>query len=124
MLAGVVVLALAIAEGKLLFYSYTRRDLEPTVQGLLWQERTRLAGRQVFMEEWTRADRFVLQYIVGARPRQAPTVSRFISDANRGDFIIRPHSDSDTPELVAVRKNRRHRLCRRVDEPAIARPSR
>ena len=103
---------------------YTRRDLEPTVQGLLLHERTRPAGRQVFMEKWTRADRFVVQYIVGARPREAPTVSRFISEANRGDFIVRPHQESDTPELVSVRRNRRHHLCRRADEPAIVRPSR
>ena len=124
MLAGVVLLALATAEGKLLFYSYTRRDLEPTVQGLLLHERARLAGRQVFMESWNRADLFVVQYIVGAKPREAPTVSRFISEANRGDFIVRPHHESDAPELVSVRRNGRHLLCRRADESAIARPSR
>jgi hypothetical protein len=123
-LATVVVMALAVAEGKLLFYSYMRRDLEQTAQGLLLQERKRLAGHQVYMERWNNADRFVLEYIVGANGREVPTVTRFINDARRGDFIVRPHPDHDTPELVAVRNNRRHRLCRRTVDPETAHHSR
>jgi hypothetical protein len=122
-LAGVIVIVSAFAEGKLLFYSYSRRDREHTVQGLLLQERQRVAGRQVFMERWTNADRFVLEHVIGGTGREAPTVSRFVAEANRGDLIVRPQPDSDTPELVAVRRNRRHRLCRRAaDDPGL-RPS-
>ena len=117
-------LTLAVAEGKLLFYSYTRRDIEHTVQGLLLQERERLVGRQVFMERWTRADRFVLEHIVGGIAREAPTVTRFIGEANRGDFIIRSQADDYLPELVPVRKNRRHRLCLRATDYPDLRPSR
>ena len=112
--------ALAVAEGKLLFYSYTRRDMEHTVQGLLLQERKRVAGRQVFMERWSNADRFVLEHVIGGTGRESPTVRRFIREGRRGDLIVRPQPDSETPELVQVRKNRRHRLCRRAyDDPGL-----
>ena len=116
--------ALAVAEGKLLFYSYTRRDLEHTVQGLLLQERARVAGRQVFMDRWTNADRFVLEHVIGGVGQEAPTVSRFIAEAHRGDYIIRSQIDEDLPELVPVRKNRRHRLCRRASDYPELRSSR
>ena len=112
-------MAFAVAESKLLFYSYTRRDLEHTVQGLLLQERDRLRGRQVFMETWNRPDRFVLEHMVGATAREAPTVSRFIREGHRGDFIVRPQPDTDTPEIVSVRRNRRHRLCRRAADVGL-----
>jgi hypothetical protein len=115
-LAWVIVLALAVAEGKLVFYSLTRRDIEHTVQGLILHERERVAGRQVFMERWTRADRFVLEHIVGGIAREAPTVTRFIGEANRGDFIIRSQAADYLPELVPVKKNRRHRLSRRATD--------
>ncbi len=113
MVAAVIALALAVAEGKLLFYSYTRRDLSDTVQGLLLQERAQLAGRQVFMDSWTHADRFVVEHVIGATPRETPSVSDFITEARRGDFIVRPHPDH-SPGLLTVRTTRRHRLCQRA----------
>ena len=115
--------AAAFAESKLLFYSYSRRDLEYTVQGLLLQERQRVAGHQVFMERWSNADRFVLEHVIGGTGREAPTISRFVADAKRGDLIVRPQPEGDTPELVAVRGNRRHRLCRRAEDAPGLRPS-
>ena len=106
-------LALAVAEGKSIFYSYDKRDLRQTVQGLLLAERRNLAGKRVFQDTWTRADRFVLEHVVGAEAREAAGVDGFVRTARRGDYVIVPHPDGDAPEIVQVRANRRHRLCRR-----------
>ena len=43
-LAGMVLLALAVAESKLIWYSFTMRDLRYSGQGLLIEERDQLAG--------------------------------------------------------------------------------
>jgi hypothetical protein len=108
-----VVFAFAVAEGKLLYYSYNRRDVRNTVQGLLLVERQQLAGRRVFKDSWwNRADRFVLEHIVGAEPREADDISAFVRRARRGDFLISA-PNGDHPELIHVRSNLRHRLCRR-----------
>ena len=106
-------LALAVAEGKSIYYSYDKRDLRQTVQGLLLAERRNLAGKRVFQDTWTRADRFVLEHVVGAEAREAAGVGGFVRTARRGDYVIVPHPDGDAPEIVQVRANRRHRLCRR-----------
>ena len=113
MLTGAVALALAVAEGKSIFYSYDKRDLRHTVQGLLLAERHNLVGKRVFQDTWTRADRFVLEHVVGGEAHEAAGVDGFVRTARRGDYIIVPHPNGDAPELVQVRANRRHRLCRR-----------
>jgi len=112
-LAGCLVLAFAVAEGKLIYYSYARRDLRNTVQGLLLAERQQLAGHRVYKDSWwNRADRFVLEHIVGAEPHEAESVRQFKRRANRGDFFVSA-SDGEDPELIHIRSNSRHRLCRR-----------
>jgi hypothetical protein len=112
-LAGAVALALAVAEGQTIFYSYDKRDLRHTVQGLLLAERQSLAGKRVFQDTWNRADRFVLEHVVGAEAHEAAGVDGFVRTARPGDYVIVPHPNGDAPELVQVRANRRHRLCRR-----------
>jgi len=112
-LAGCLVLALAVAEGKLIYYSYARRDVRNTVQGLLLAEKPQLAGHRVFKDSWwNRADRFVLEHVVGAVPGEAETVRQFKRHANGGDFFISA-PNGDDPELLHIRSNARHRLCRR-----------
>jgi 4-amino-4-deoxy-L-arabinose transferase-like glycosyltransferase len=112
LVAGLVLVA-AVAEGKLLYYSYARRDLRNTVQGMLLAERQQIAGHQVFKDSWwNRADRFVLEHIVGGEPREAEDNQRFKGQARRGDFFIAAANGQD-PELVHIRSNSRHRLCRR-----------
>ena len=111
MLAGVVILALGVAEGKLLWYSHTRRDLGNTVQGLLLDERQRLAGRRVFKAHWNRADRFVLDHVVGAHASDTNGVEGFVRDGRRGDFVVLSETNDEHPEVVEIRKNRSHRLC-------------
>ena len=106
-------LALAVAEGKAFFYSFTRRDIGSTAQGLLLAERDSLAGKRVFQDTWTRADRFVLEHVVGGEALEATGLEGFVRTSRRDDYVIVPHPNGDAPELIEVRVNRRHRLCRR-----------
>jgi hypothetical protein len=112
-LTGVVAMALAVAEGKAFFYSYTRRDLSDSVQALLLGERENLAGKRVFQDTWTRADRFVLEHVVGGEAVEATGLDGFVRTARRGEYVIVPHPDGHPPDIVQVRANRRHSLCRR-----------
>jgi 4-amino-4-deoxy-L-arabinose transferase-like glycosyltransferase len=113
--AGFVALAFAVAEGKLIYYSHARRDLRNTVQGLLLAERQQIAGHRVFKDSWwNRADRFVLEHIVGGEPREVEDMNRFVRRARRGDFFVSP-PNGDHPGVITVRANARHRLCRRGD---------
>ena len=107
--------ALAVVEGKLAYYSYTMRDVRHTVQGLLLEERQTLVGQRVYQDRWTRADRFVLEHVIGGHAREAQGIDGFVRAARRGDYVIVPQPDRGGPEIVLVRANRRHRLCRRVD---------
>jgi len=110
-----VLVALAIVEGKLSHYSYTMRDVRQTVQGLLLEERQTLAGHRVYQDRWTRADRFVLEHVIGGYAREAQGVGGFVRAARRGDYVIVPQPDGDGSEIVLVRANRSHRLCRRAE---------
>ena len=110
-----MLLALAFVEGKLSHYSYTMRDVRLSVQGLLLEERQTLAGQRVYQDRWTRADRFVLEHVIGGYAREAQGVDGFVRAARRGDYVIVPQPDGDGSEIVLVRANRRHRLCRRAD---------
>lgn len=101
-------------ESKLLYYSLTRRDVRHTVQGLLLDERANLAGKRVYQDTWTRADRFVLEHVVGGHARQAVGLDGFVRNGRRGDYVIVPHN-GEAPEVVQVRSNRGHRLCKRAD---------
>jgi hypothetical protein len=114
-LTGTVLLALAVAEGKVFYYSYTMRDLRQTVQGLLLAERQTLAGHRVFRDRWTRADRFVLEHVIGGHAREARGIDGFIRNGRRGDYVIVPQPDGSGSDVVLVRANRGHKLCRRAD---------
>jgi hypothetical protein len=106
-------MALVVAEGKIFYYSYTFRDMRQTVQGLLLAEQEALAGQRVYQDRWTRADRFVLEHVIGGQARQAQDLGDFARSAGRGDYVIVPQADGDGSDLVLVRANRRHKLCRR-----------
>ena len=109
-----MLLALAVVEGKLGYYSYTMRDVRQTVQGLLLAERGALAGKRVYQDQWTRADRFVLEHVIGGQASEAEGLDGFVRHGRRGDYVIVPQPDGDGSEIVLVRANRRHRLCRRA----------
>ena len=101
-------------EGKLFYYSLTRRDVRHTVQGLLLDERANLVGKRVYQDTWTRADRFVLEHVVGGHARQAVGLDGFVRNGRLGDYVIVPNN-GEAPEVVPVRSNRRHKLCKRAE---------
>lgn len=112
---GAVVLACLTAEVKLFYYSFTMRDVRQTVQGLLLEERDVLAGARVYRDRWTRADRFVLEHVVGGQAREAAGIDGFVQNGRRGDYVIVEQPNGVTPEVVQVRANRQHKLCRRAE---------
>ena len=67
----------------------------------------------MFQDTWTRADRFVLEHVVGGYALEAAGVEGFVRTARRGDYVIVPQPDGHGPDIVQVRANRRHLLCRR-----------
>ena len=102
-------------ESQLYYYSLTFRDVRHTVQGLLLDERATLVGKRVYQDTWTRADRFVLAHVVGGYARQAVGLDGFVRNGRRGDYVIVPQPDGEAPEVVQVRSNRGHKLCRRAE---------
>jgi 4-amino-4-deoxy-L-arabinose transferase-like glycosyltransferase len=110
-LAGLVLLALAVAETKLLWYSYNRRDLTYSAQGVLLDERERLVGQSVFRDRWPGGGRFVLEHLIGGTARQADDEQDFVSKGGRGDFVILSRSQAAYSLLSCVRTNRRYALC-------------
>jgi 4-amino-4-deoxy-L-arabinose transferase-like glycosyltransferase len=111
-LAGLVLLALAVAESKLVWYSYHMRDLRYSAQGLLLDEREQLAGRRVFRNRWPRSGRFVLEHIVGGEAREAEDEEDFVQKGARGDYVVLSTSQVEYSRLPCVRSNRRYTLCR------------
>lgn len=113
-LGMVLVLALGVAEGKLIWFSYHHRDLRSSSQGLLLAEREGLCGRSVFRNRWNRAEMFVIEAMVGATHRLAPDMADFLRDSRRGDYLMSSR-ESRNPALVLVRTVGRNHLYKRVD---------
>lgn len=83
MLAAVIVtgVAVSVAESKLLWYSYQRRDLRFSGQSLLLAERERLRGQRIFLESDERAWHFVAEAIVGAIPVH-------VGNPEEGEYVL------------------------------------
>jgi 4-amino-4-deoxy-L-arabinose transferase-like glycosyltransferase len=110
-LCAIVVLAFGVAESKLLWYSYKIRDLSSTSQGLVLQERHRLKDRQVFFDDWQRADEFVVG-VIGATRRSALPADSFWRESRPGDCLVSAQRLGDG-DLVLVRAGRERSLyCR------------
>jgi 4-amino-4-deoxy-L-arabinose transferase-like glycosyltransferase len=114
-LAGLVLLALAVAEGKLIWYSYNMRDLNFSAQGILLDERERLAGQRVFRDRWPSGGRFILEQIVGGEAMQAHVEQDFRKKGDRGDFLLLTRSQVAYSQLSCPRTNHRYALCRYPD---------
>jgi 4-amino-4-deoxy-L-arabinose transferase-like glycosyltransferase len=114
-LAGMVLLALAVAESKLIWYSHNMRDLRFSGQGLMLAEREQLAGRRVFRDRWPRAGRFVLEHIVGAEPVIAADEQEFLMRGAKGDFILLSNRQVGYSKLPCIRSNVSFSLCRYPD---------
>ncbi len=113
-LAAVVGLAVGVAEGRMIWYWYTHRNLRRDPQGVLLEAGSALKGRQVFGARWDRADIFVAEAIAGATHRLAPDLADFLRDSRPGDFYRTP-AVLEHEAIALVLSNRHARLYRRVE---------
>ena len=109
---GVVVLACAVAEGRLLWHSVRNRGMRGSAQELLLVERSAVAGRKVFRDKWTHADRFVLVAMAHGTPGLAGGVDEFLNVSAPGDYFMGSVMLDDA-RLAAVETRGRHTLYRR-----------
>jgi len=115
---GAFLLALVLAEGKLIWYSFHYRDLRLSGQSLLLEERYQLRSRRVYMHPLARADWFVAEAVVGAAPQPALDRIGFFNASRSGDYLLGTET-CDDPELKLVRTNGRQYLCRRFDRATV-----
>jgi 4-amino-4-deoxy-L-arabinose transferase-like glycosyltransferase len=115
LLAALVLLAFAVAEGKLVFYSYNRRHLHSSAQGLLLADKTQLAGRRVFRDRWPASGLFVLEHIVKGQPMLADDEHDFMRKGRPGDYMVLSRHQAEYSQLGCIASNRRYALCRYPD---------
>ena len=109
--AGLVV-ALGVAESRLIWYSLHYRDLTLSGQSLVLAERERLRGHRLYLQPFSRAGYFVAEAVVGARPLSDADDSSFLRDGREGDYLL-TSDECLAPELEVVRSNGRDFLYRR-----------
>ncbi len=108
----VIVVALIVAESRLIWYSIHRRNLAQSTQGFLLSEREQLAGRRVFRTHWDNSEMFVLEVLIGADATQAKTIEAFLQQSAPGDYWL-SRGELNRPEMVLVESQRRQWLYRR-----------
>jgi 4-amino-4-deoxy-L-arabinose transferase-like glycosyltransferase len=108
----VFIVALGAAESRLVWYSFHRRALTNSTQGLLLAERNSLRGQKVFRHHWTHSEIFVLKGLVGAEHRETASLAGFLLDSNVGDYLF-SSADVTQPNMLLVRTDGRHYLFRR-----------
>lgn len=110
-------LAVFVAEAKLLSYSVHYRDLGLSEQSLLLTERHRLRGRRVYVHPLARANHFVTEAIVGAVPKYAVDCGRFVESSSNGDYWLSTQrcDGPDASDIEIVRTNGRQYLYRRLN---------
>jgi hypothetical protein len=101
-----------VAEGRLIWTSYARRDPGRSVQGLLFAERDQIRGQRVYGDHWNNAEIFVLDALIGAQRGLSPDLVHFLKESGPGDYLV---SDPDLkhPDLTIVRRDRSRALYRR-----------
>lgn len=112
LVAALVLLAFAVAEGKLVFYSYNMRHLRTSAQGLLLDAKAQLEGRRVFRDRWPASGLFVLEHIVKAHPMQAADEQDFLRGGAPGDYMVLSRRQAEYSQLSCIGSNRRYALCR------------
>ena len=113
-MAAVAIAGVALAEGRLMSYSFNHRDLSGSTQGMMLAEQSQLAGHAVFSKRWDNGDWFVLRALVKADPREASCVEDFLKDSQPGDYwysIVRTRQ----PNLLLVRAEGSRKLYRRIE---------
>jgi hypothetical protein len=108
----VFVLALGVAEGKLLWYSFHKRDIHRSGQSLMFHERHRLRGQRLYLVPYNRANHFVADAVIGAAPQAVEDLPGFLRDSRTGDFVL-TREPCRTPETVEVWSEASQFLCRR-----------
>jgi len=108
----VVILTLVVAQGKLMWHSFHRRDAGLSVQGLLLAERDRVGGHWIFRDHWDNAEIFVIEGLLNSRHGLAADVPMFLRDSRPGDFLI-SSPDVQRANLVLERSDGRYWLYRR-----------
>jgi hypothetical protein len=100
------------------------RDLNSWAQGVLLDERERLAGRRVFRDRWPGGGRFVLEHIIGGTAAQADDELDFAEKGEPGDFLLLSRAQLAYSRLSCVRTNRRFALCLYPGVMTVTPPSR
>jgi hypothetical protein len=108
----VIVVALIVAESRLIWYSIHRRNLAQSAQGFLLSEREQLTGHRVFRTRWDNSEMFVLEVLIGADAKPARTVEAFLQQSTPGDYWF-SRRELNRPELVLVQSQQPHWLYRR-----------
>jgi len=111
-LAATLVGALVLAETRLIWYSVHRRSLAHSTQEFLLAQREHLTGRRVFHSRWDNSERFILNALVGAEPREASTADAFLRESTPGDYWLVSQKLNRT-DLILVSSHRRRWLYRR-----------
>lgn len=109
-LSAAFLVAFAVAESKLVWYSFVYRDLALTDQSLVLAEMQELAGHRLYREHTDRAGTFVTG-LAHAESRYARDTQSFLHDSEPGDYLITSQAVSH-PELHLVRSNGRYSLYR------------
>lgn len=120
-IATACVVALGVAEGKLLWNSYHRRDLSLSGQSLLLAERARLTGQRLLLEPHARASYFVATAMVGAQAWNVVGRRQLLTDSREGDYVLKV-TPCNFGLMDTISTNGRRWLCRRrAGDPEIAR---
>ena len=114
---SIMLLALAVAEGRLWWYSFHRRDVANSLQGLLLAEKNELAGSQIFRDRWNYAEIFTIRAVVGAQEKTVADFDAFLRDSGPGDYFVSPIAIDDL-DAVAVRSGGGYHLYRRSFDDA------
>jgi 4-amino-4-deoxy-L-arabinose transferase-like glycosyltransferase len=110
--ATALLLALAVTEGRLVWYSYHYRDMSRSVQGVLLAEADPMIGQRVFGIGWSRADWFVAKALARAEPVHLSDLDAFWRESRAGDYLVSRDALQDV-RLSTVQSNSRSYLHRR-----------
>lgn len=118
-MVAMFMIALGVAEGKLFWYSWTRRDIRLSEQSMLLDVRQQLAGQRVFLDPGSRATRFVTEALIGAKARPVTSDDAFLLESRAGDYRL-SSVPCDTLGMEWIREKRPQFLCRRPRERSLS----
>ena len=112
-LVSAFVVALSVAEGKLLYYSFHYRDVRLSRQSLMLAEQHQLRGHRLFLEPHNRAGHFVAEAMIGATAQPVTDRATFLRESREGDYLLTA-DPCQMPELDLVRSSGGQFLCKRL----------